>query len=94
MPRDAGKLFDDYIAKAHEMELPDEAYLRRLQDSVVLRVMTLSENGAISARWGSSKRCSMTRTSPPGWRRPSKPGPRRASLKPVRQRDLSIRNAL
>lgn len=51
MPRDAGKLFDEFIAKASDMGDLQTDQLQRLQDSVVVRVMILSEMGTISARW-------------------------------------------
>ena len=51
MPREAGKLFNDYVAKANEMGDLEPDRLARLQDSVVMAVMGLSENGRISSRW-------------------------------------------
>lgn len=51
MPRDAGRLFDEYLRKAQEMEDLTEEILRRLQDSIVVRVKALSSQEIISPRW-------------------------------------------
>jgi hypothetical protein len=55
IPRDAGRQFDEYIAKAIEIEEHNEERLRRLQDAILFRVKSLSEQGALSARWAQLK---------------------------------------
>ncbi|OGQ92181.1 MAG: hypothetical protein A2289_02520 [Deltaproteobacteria bacterium RIFOXYA12_FULL_58_15] len=52
LPRDAGQLLTTYMEKAAEMEVEDDA-LRRLQDSVLLRIRELAKSGEIAPRWGS-----------------------------------------
>ncbi len=51
LPRDAGLLFDVYVEKASEMEEINEDGLRRLQDSVLVRIRELSRNRVIGASW-------------------------------------------
>ncbi len=55
VPKDAGELFYVYVEKARELENLDNEALERLQDSVVLRVRDLAEEGSIGAQWGHLK---------------------------------------
>ena len=52
LPREAGKLFETYIDKASEMEDLDEEVLKRLQDSMLVRIQDMAKRRSISARWG------------------------------------------
>lgn len=51
LPRTAGLLFNEYLAKAEAMDELDEAAWYRLQDSVLLRVLTLSHQKKINPQW-------------------------------------------
>ena len=51
LPREAGQLYDQYLEKATEMEAVSEDVLKRLQDSVLLRIQELSRRSVILPRW-------------------------------------------
>ncbi|MBI3178012.1 MAG: hypothetical protein HYZ27_00025 [Deltaproteobacteria bacterium] len=51
LPREAGLLFDVYVEKASEMEEINEDMLRRLQDSVLVRIHELSRKHVIAPNW-------------------------------------------
>jgi hypothetical protein len=51
LPREAGQLYMSYIEKASELAETDAELLKRLQDSILLRVRTLSKRRSIEARW-------------------------------------------
>lgn len=52
MPRDAGRLYEEFMVKAAEMKELNEDILQRIQDEAIVRVKHLSEQGVISPRWG------------------------------------------
>jgi len=51
LPREAGQLYDQYLEKTTEIEAVGEDVLRRLQDSVLLRVHELAKHSSIMPRW-------------------------------------------
>jgi hypothetical protein len=51
LPRGANEVLDHFLEKAREMEDLDEAALKCLQDSVLLRVDELARRGIIGERW-------------------------------------------
>jgi hypothetical protein len=52
LPREAGLVFESYLDKATETGEAGEDALKRLQDSILVRVRYLAHKSAISARWG------------------------------------------
>ncbi|MEK7705788.1 MAG: hypothetical protein AAB426_12580, partial [Myxococcota bacterium] len=52
---EAGRLFVSYAEKAAELQDLSEDVLRRLQDSVLLRIRELSRRGAIAPQWQSTE---------------------------------------
>jgi hypothetical protein len=52
MPRDAGELFMGFIEKAGDMQDLTPEALRRLQDTILVRIRDLSVRQVISPRWG------------------------------------------
>ncbi len=51
LPREAGQLFISFVDKAGEMTELEEPVLKRLQDSILLRVREMSARGVLSAQW-------------------------------------------
>jgi hypothetical protein len=51
LPREAGQLYGQYLEKTTEMDAIPEDVLKRLQDSVLLRIQALAKHGVILPRW-------------------------------------------
>ena len=51
VPKDVGRLFDDYVRTARGWDSLDELAVKRFQDSIVVRIKVMSEEGRLSPRW-------------------------------------------
>lgn len=51
LPKEMGELFASYLEKAQEIEPLDETALKRIQDSVLLRIRDLSRKNVLGPRW-------------------------------------------
>lgn len=51
LPKAPGELFSEYVERAREAGEYDDSMLRRLQDSVLVRIVRLARDRAVDSRW-------------------------------------------